>query len=416
MGKRASILPKSANQPTEAQVRQAEIMKKARGHAIASQVAANDLALMSHPVTVEDIGPEPDIFDKIENNPEFPNEQLVDPNAVTDNEVDFYMPEDPVEKAMREGDPYISVQVLPGPETHEPATAIPTQVNPPTLEPQPGTSSGYAPPQQQQQLDLGFVMALSSDPYKALDLARNTGEVEQAKQAIAELENVSQIMNHYKNLSKNTKDLLKLDLSYKTNLLKTMPQLDVPNITKLLKITEIKPSYILPKLCFQARNRASTSSGESWAEQVEREELAAARRAALLRKLKIPADPQAKESGFAPPSARKNNGRGAKNTRGSTRGRGARGARGGARATPKDKTPSEVFDTVTVESDESEIDDSAPIMARIYHAIVKTSQKNGMAPDGMVTAINQVNQSPGTRSCHQLHHPGYDAHWTEGPG
>ena len=37
--------------------------------------------------------------------------------------------------------------------------------------------------------------------------------------------------------------------------------------------------------------------------------MAAAKRAALLRKLKLSAEPKAKESGFAPSSARKNNGR-----------------------------------------------------------------------------------------------------------
>ena len=115
IGKRASTLPKTANQPTEAQVRQAEIMKKARGHAIASQVAANDLALMNQ-VTVEGLGPEPDIFDKIVNNPDYPNEQLIDPNEAMETE-DFLMPEDPVAKAIRTNDPYVNVTVLPSPPT-----------------------------------------------------------------------------------------------------------------------------------------------------------------------------------------------------------------------------------------------------------------------------------------------------------
>ena len=86
IGKRATLLPKTANQPAEAQLRQAEIMKKARGHALAAQVAAADLALMdgnNNQVLIEDIGPEPDIFDKIVNNPDLPNEQLIDPNEVT---------------------------------------------------------------------------------------------------------------------------------------------------------------------------------------------------------------------------------------------------------------------------------------------------------------------------------------------
>ena len=148
----------------------------------------------------------------------------------------------------------------------------------------------------------------------------------------------------------------------------------------------------------QARHRASPASA-SWVEQVEKEELAAARRAALLRKLKLPAEPKAKESGFAPSTSRKNNGRGAKNTRGSTRGRGsARGARGGARGgakgstrTPKTKKKTTSQSTETSnDSDESEIDATAPIMSQIRHAIAKTSKNSGMAPDGTVMAVNQT--------------------------
>ena len=117
-----------------------------------------------------------------------------------------------------------------------------------------------------------------------------------------------------------------------------------------------------------------------------------------MRKLKLPADPKPKESGFAPPSSRKNNGRGAKNTRGSTRGRGsARGSRGGARGGAKGstRTPKTQKKTAAAQdegnaSDESEIDTSAPIMSQIRHSIAKSSKNSGMAPAGTVTVVNQT--------------------------
>ena len=170
-------------------------MKKARGYALAAQVAEADLALgtidntNNNQVQVEDVGPEPDIFDAVVNNPNFPNENIVDPNEATETE-DFLMPEDPVEKALRNNDPYVSVQYLPDPKA---TNTLPPQT-PRTSTPIPSTSAGLMLPPPAQNLDLGFVMALSTDPYKALDLARNTTEVEQAKKAIVELESVSYLL------------------------------------------------------------------------------------------------------------------------------------------------------------------------------------------------------------------------------
>ena len=92
-----------------------------------------------------------------------------------------------MERAIRTNDPYVNIEILPDPSTHiAPAPTMATAPNSPV----PSTSAGLMPPPQPP-LDIGFVMALASDPYKALDLAKNTGEVEQARQAIKELESVS---------------------------------------------------------------------------------------------------------------------------------------------------------------------------------------------------------------------------------
>ena len=366
-GKRNSQQPKAATLPTEAQVKQAEIMKKARGYAIAAQVAEADLALgnidnynNNNAVEVEDIGPENDIFDEVVNNPNFPNENLIDPSATTETE-DFLLPEDPVERAIRNNDPYISVQYLPEPKTNPMPPPTPR-----TPTPMPSTSAG---PSTSQHIDLGFVLALSSDPYKALDLARNISEVEQAKKAIAELESVSQPPIYVKCLAKvvTISHILARNSNKK------------PNKCKFLDQSKNLKTHFLHS--FQARHAVSPAS-DSWVQQIEQEELAAARRAALLRKLKLPADPKPKESGFAPSSSRKNNGRGAKNTRGTTRGRGSArgsrgGARGGARGSTRTTPKTQKKTTATLEdgdaSDESEIDATAPIMSQIRHAIATVS-------------------------------------------
>ena len=65
-------------------------------------------------VRVEDIGPEPDIFDAIVNSPDYiPDDNQIDPAAET--ETDANIPEDPMVKAIRTGDPYVNFDILPGP-------------------------------------------------------------------------------------------------------------------------------------------------------------------------------------------------------------------------------------------------------------------------------------------------------------
>lgn len=175
---------------------------------------------------------------------------------------------------------------------------------------------------------------------------------------------------------------------------------------KLARKIKQKTKHILT--LFQARHRSTSSvSTSDWAEQVEaaeQAELNMARKAAIARMGKIPADPKAKVAGFLPSSSRKNNGRGAKNPRGTTRGRGAtrgtRGATGGARgvkttprATKASKAKaSEAFDPETAgnETDESEIDETLPIMSQIRHALAKTSKNSSMAPTGNITVLNQT--------------------------
>ena len=66
--------------PTEAQIRQAEIMKKARAQKVADIPAAleqeqEQAEEVNNNVEIEVIGPEPDIFDKVVNNPNYSPER-----------------------------------------------------------------------------------------------------------------------------------------------------------------------------------------------------------------------------------------------------------------------------------------------------------------------------------------------------
>ena len=258
-GKGVPLVSKTVTLPTEAQIRQAEIMKKARTSQDRDPAQDIPPSMPDLSVQVEDIGPEQDIFDKVINNPDYnTTDHVVDAGAETDAEGGTGHILDPTTRT----DSYINVDYLPGPSNPGPSNPDPSHVQP------------------TEQIDIGFVMALASDPYRALDIAKNVREVNQATEAIEKLEVVS------KNYTKTN---LKIDLYYKKNL---------SNL-------------------FQIRRRSASSV--DWAEQVEQDELEqikAARRAALARKIRIPAPAKPKESGFLPPSTRKNNGRGAKNTRG----------------------------------------------------------------------------------------------------
>ena len=115
-------------------------------------------------VEIEDIGPEPDIFDKVVNNPNYSPDRQIEDN--TTKEAEQHIPEDPIEKAIRTNDPYVNIEVLPGPSQ--------------AFEPTPGPSREQEyiyPAAPSDQLDLGFVMALANNPYKALEIARNVKEV-----------------------------------------------------------------------------------------------------------------------------------------------------------------------------------------------------------------------------------------------
>ena len=359
-------------------------------------------------VEIEDIGPEPDIFDEVVNNPDLYTEKQIEDNVTEEAE----MPEDPMEKAIRTNDPYVNVEILPGPS------------NPTQYEPTPGPS-GYNqeaiyPAKPSDQLDLGFVLALANDPYKALEIARNVKEVNQATEAIDALEAVSQVDNI---LDTYLKKNLVLKKPLRRTSTKTRNLIPTKNLLPTARNLTTLTTLFNP----QARRRPSASSTD-WAEQVELAELQAlkeARKQAIKRtKGKLQPDPKAKESGFIPSSARKNNGRGAKNSRGATRGRGSTrgtrgsargGARGGAKNTPKTTRTtskakvSEIFnpDEAGNDTDESEIDDTLPIMSQIRHALAKTSKNSGMAPDGNVTVLNQTIKDGDARAPDPVQAPNY---------
>ena len=144
LSKKAPAMPKTASMPTEAQIRQAEIMKKARALKADEILTTAETAApeVNNNVEVEDIGPEPDIFDEVVNNPNFYAEKQMEDNVTEEAE----LPEDPIDKAIRTNDPYVNIEILPDPN------------NP--SEPTPGPSGYIYPAKPSDQLDLGFVLAV----------------------------------------------------------------------------------------------------------------------------------------------------------------------------------------------------------------------------------------------------------------
>ena len=83
-------------------------------------------------------------------------------------------------------------QPIPGPST---ATDVPEPLSMPSMDifdEVEQADPNFAYPQGYQgRIDLNFIYLLTDDPYKALEIAKNTAEVKEAKQAIADLEQVS---------------------------------------------------------------------------------------------------------------------------------------------------------------------------------------------------------------------------------
>ena len=186
-------------------------------------------------------------------------------------------------------------------------------------------------------IDLTFVYTLAEDPYHALQIAKNKSEVDQAKQAIVQLEAVS------------TYNIKKRD-------------------SKILVRT--------PTLLKQARNEVRQTE--------ELPDIPANLAVKKGRKIKIPAPKPQKTAGFTPSSAR---GRG----RGSRGGRGGRGR--GAKTTPRGKkAASDTFDvsasTISLESDSEPDDPSQPKLARV-RALVNKKTKAAI-PAGEVQTVNAL--------------------------
>ena len=206
----------------------------------------------------------------------------------------------------------------------------------------------YAYPQGCDTLDLTFIYTLADDPHKALQVARNTAEVLQAKQAIDELEAVSicqlaqthtPLLSPIANSTQARRNSLQaIDLAREDNKLPDIPDTPAPERVQKGKRPLIKPT--LPT----------------------------------------------KTSGFTPSSARKTT-RGSRGGRGGARGRGAKTASTRA-AKPSSATFNPTTATISLESDEEVDDPSKPNLARV-RALVTKKNKNAV-PEGDVEPIGTL--------------------------
>ena len=126
LGKKAPLVSKTVTLPTEAKIRQAEIMKKARTTLEPEQQALPP-SMPDLSVQIEDIGPEQDIFDQVVNNLVYNTTEHVDVGAETEGEGG----QDPVPDTVpHTSDSFVNVDYLPGPSNPGPSNPGPSFVHP----------------------------------------------------------------------------------------------------------------------------------------------------------------------------------------------------------------------------------------------------------------------------------------------
>lgn len=216
-----------------------------------------------------------------------------------------------------------------------------------------------APPQQSTSTDLGFIMALAEDPFKALTMATTPAEVKQAQEAIRLMKQVCKIKTYY--MTKlthptNREPKLKVTSNTSSNLLG--PIIIPTRISCTSSSIPFPPSpyaYSLPQ------TRPGTTQFQT---------------------------PASRTQGFKPSSAR---GRG--------RGRGAAttGRQTSAPPAPTTISLADNEDEVDQECSTSEDDEDISDMAQIRKEVAKKSQQAGVNHEGEVVHLNQTIEEDAAR-------------------
>ena len=203
-----------------------------------------------------------------------------------------------------------------------------------TLTPNHETNYMFTYEQKVAAIDLNFAWTLADDPRKALEIARNTREVNQAKDAIKALEEVSKILLKFTTAKKQ-----------ETNLV----------------------TYIY--LLFQARKQATSSN---WADELPDIDV---QEVPPPRATRFPPPTPPRTQGFAPSSS--NRGGQASKGKAPVNSTGARPKTKGAPAT-----------TVTP-PEPTGIDQTIPKLAQVQQAIELHTDSHGVQPEGEVEKLNQ---------------------------
>ena len=306
--------------PTEVQVRHAEIVKKARAEQAAQASLAAQAKAAKTPATSGLAASMP----------------ILTPAEILLNQIAGPSPIIPVPAPI---EPIADVQPGADDATDEDVEITGQRALTPDPDRPTGTNPHLTKEQKASAIDLNFAWVLSDDPRKALQIARNTSEVNQALKAMRELEMVIK--------------------------------------SKCFKLTTKKPL----SLHIQAKKQALAG------QEVEAEELPDIE-VPPPRATRFPPPSPQRTQGFVPSSSR-STARG-KPAASGTGGRGGRRSRGG-RGTASTSRRSDTFDlTLNNEvAEEETIGQSLPKLAQVRKAIEIHTNKQGLEPNGEVEKLNQ---------------------------